>query len=384
LQTERDRERLLDGLDTALGGSGPTREELARLLGTLTQRVFLMRNVHDETPVLLKSRWALSYLRGPLTPAEIARLMAPRKNALASEAARSTAAAAPTSATASASAAASTTPATSMATAAPAGGAHQVAHDPQHASNAPPLPADVEQAFMPVSGETAHIVYRPSILGTARLHFIDKSAGIDIWETLSLSAPLGEDGEVAWDEAGPAPGARGTQVPGATFAPVPAAALRAASYARWSKSLAARLYQHQRLQLLACDALKMVSGPGVSEGDFRARLQLAARERRDAEAAKLRQNYEPRFATLRDQQQRAAQRVEREREQASQQKVSTAISVGATLLGALFGRKAVSSTSVGRATTAARNASRIGREAADVARAEESAESISRKLADLE
>src|SRR5690606_5587243 len=225
LQTERDRERLLDGLDTALGGSGPTREELARLLGTLTQRVFLMRNVNDETPVLLKSRWALSYLRGPLTPAEIARLMAPRKNALASEAARSTAAAAPTSATASASAAASTTPATSMATAAPAGGAHQVAHDPQPATNPPPRPAAAEHPLMHLTCDSAHIAFPPRIPATARLHSTDESAGIDIWETLSLSAPLGEDGEVAWDEAGPAPAARGTQVPGATFAPVPAAAL---------------------------------------------------------------------------------------------------------------------------------------------------------------
>ena len=51
------------------------------MMGSLTQRVFLMRNVHDDAPVLLKSRWALSYLRGPLTPAEISRLMAPRKTA---------------------------------------------------------------------------------------------------------------------------------------------------------------------------------------------------------------------------------------------------------------------------------------------------------------
>src|SRR6185369_14485264 len=68
LQTERDRDRLLDGLTTALADGGPTRDTLTRLLGALTQRVFLLRNVHDDAPVLMKSRWALSYLRGPLTP----------------------------------------------------------------------------------------------------------------------------------------------------------------------------------------------------------------------------------------------------------------------------------------------------------------------------
>ncbi len=89
LQTERDRDRLLDGLTTAMGGAGPSREELAKLLGSLTQRMFLMRNVNDDAPVLLKSRWALSYLRGPLTPAEISRLMSPRKQAAAGVAAAS-------------------------------------------------------------------------------------------------------------------------------------------------------------------------------------------------------------------------------------------------------------------------------------------------------
>jgi hypothetical protein len=89
------------------------------------------------------------------------------------------------------------------------------------------------------------------------------------------------------------------------------------------------------------------------------------------------------LASLQDQKQRALHRVEREKGQASQQKLQTAISVGATILGAFLGRKAVSATSVGRATTAARSATRIGREAEDVARAEESAATIDQRIADL-
>jgi hypothetical protein len=172
-------------------------------------------------------------------------------------------------------------------------------------------------------------------------------------------------------------------VAGASFATLPAAALRTASYATWGKALAAQLYQEHRLPLFACDALKQVSTPDESEGDFRARLQLAVREKRDAETEKLRQRYAPKLATLQAQKQRAQHKIERERGQASQQKLQTAISVGATILGAFLGRKAVSSTSVGRATTAARSASRIGREAEDVARAEESAEVIDQRLVDL-
>ena len=83
LQTERDKMRVLDGLESALAGAGGfDRATLDKMMSALTQRVFLMRNVHDDAPVLFQSRWALSYLRGPLTGPEIARLMARRRRAL--------------------------------------------------------------------------------------------------------------------------------------------------------------------------------------------------------------------------------------------------------------------------------------------------------------
>ena len=67
LQTERDKARVLDGLEGANAG-GFDRAEVDRLLSRLASRVFLMRNVHEDGNVLFQSRWALSYLRGPLEP----------------------------------------------------------------------------------------------------------------------------------------------------------------------------------------------------------------------------------------------------------------------------------------------------------------------------
>jgi hypothetical protein len=353
LQTERDRDRLLDGLTTALAGSGPSREELAKLLGSLTQRVFLMRNVNDDAPVLMKTRWALSYLRGPLTPAEISRLMAPRKQGTAAKTQAAPAAA----------------PAASI----------------SGASARPPLPAEIEEAFLPVKGAAERITYRPSVLGTAKLHYIDKTAGIDEWQTLSFAAPLSDDGDEAlWAEAEELAAAPTREpVGGAGFAELPAGAQRAATYAKWSKTLAAQLYEQRKLSLWACDALKQVARAGETEGDFRARLALTVRETRDAEAAKLREKFAPKLATLQGQKQRALERVEREKGQASHQKMQAAISVGATILGAFLGRKALSATNIGRATTAVKTASRIGRESEDVERAEGSAEQIEQKIADL-
>ena len=101
----------------------------------------------------------------------------------------------------------------------------------------------------------------------------------------------------------------------------------------------------------------MTSLPGESERDFRVRLQHLARERRDFELERLRRRYGSKTNTLRQRLMRAQQRIDREQESYSQQKVQTAVSVGATLLSALMGRKPVSVGTLGRASSAARQAS---------------------------
>jgi hypothetical protein len=354
LQTERDRSRVIDGLASALPG-GIDRDQLAPLMAALTQRVFLMRNVHEDAPVLMKSRWALSYLRGPLTGPEIARLMAPRKASIA--------AAAPVAA--------------AGASAAPAPSAK------------PTLPQSLPEYFTASTPGQGPVSYQPRVMGIAKLHFVDSSLGMDQWQLRTQLAPLSDDGrDVLWAEAKEQGDLRSrllrSGASDASYAELPAAAMREGTAAGWGKALGSQLYETARAQVSVCDALKMVSNPGESEGDFRARLTLAVRERRDAQTEALRRKYAPKVTTLQDAIRRAQDRSERERSQLSQQKLNTAISVGATVLGALFGRKAISVGSMGRAATAARSAGRIGRESQDVDRAEESEQTLARRLADLQ
>jgi len=360
LQTERDRLRVIEGLTSAVSsGNTLDRSELEQLMASLTPRVFLLRNAKEDVPRLMKSRWTLSYLRGPLTGPEISRLMATRKQ----------------------------TKAGSDAASAVAGSAAPVAAARAPATR-PALPPPLREYFLPALHGSGTIEYRPMILAAAKLHYVDAKLGIDAWRTLQWLAPLSDDGrEVLWAEAHDASPLRlqatATPAPGAVFAELPGTAWRADSYAGWSKALAAHLYETARNSLLVCDALKQVSLPGESEADFRQRLVQSLRESRDAKVEKLRAVWAPKLATLQDRLARAQARGERERSQLSQQKLQTALSVGTAILGAFLGRRAVSATSVGRATTAARSAGRIGQQQQDVEHAEESVAAVEQRFTEL-
>ena len=366
LQTERDKARVIEGLESALAGAdGMDRGTLDKLMSALTQRVFLMRNVHQDAPYLMKSRWALSFLRGPLTGPEITRVMAGKRTAAAAPAAAGTSAA-PAAAAAAATASAPTT------------GAAR-----------PAVPGDVTEYFLEGRSGSPPAEYRPMVMGLAKLHFVDAKLGLDQWDTASWLAPLGDDGKsVDWSAGSAYPDlkARLSKSPasGAAFADLPGAAMRAANYAAWGKALSSHLYEQARAEVSFCDALKLASAPGEDEAQFRVRLAQSLREKRDEAVETLRRKYAPKLATLQDRVARAEDKVQREQAQLSQQKMNTAMSVGAGILGALFGRKALSASTIGRASSAARSASRIGRESQDVARADESLEVVRQRLADLQ
>ena len=170
----------------------------------------------------------------------------------------------------------------------------------------------------------------------------------------------------------------------AQFAELPGVATKARSYDAWRKDFASWLYRNQKLELLSSPRLAEVSNPNESERDFRLRLQQSAREKRDEAVERLRQKYAPKIAALEEKRRRASQVVDREAEQAKDQKLQTAISFGAAVLSSFMGRKSLSLTTLGRATTAARGVGRSMKEAEDVGRAQETVEAVAQQLAELD
>lgn len=381
LQTERDKMRLLDGLEGVATSAGLqfNRQELDRTLSSLTSRVFLLNNIHDAAPAIFQTRWAMSYLAGPLTREQIKTLMAPHKATTPQPGPSPRPAAAPAAFAAAPVAAA----------AAPATPAAPAAESP--ASTQPPaLPPGLSQVFIPIRGRVpARLVYQPRILGAAQVRLADTKAKVDLLEDVLLLAPITDAPlPVDWAEAQQVSFSlkdldTAPQGP-ALFAALPAAATQARNYATWNRNLVTWLYQNHKLELFRSPSLGEVSRPGETERDFRLRVQQAAREQRDAALEKLRQKYAPKLAALQERIRRAQQVVDKQAEQAKAQKAQVAISMGATLLTALTGRKLASQSTVGRATTAVRGVTRAMGEQQDVARAKETVEALQQQLAELD
>ena len=354
LQTERDKLRMLDGLEGAAAGA-LDRSEADAILATLPKRVFLLHNVHQPKPVVFQTRWTLSYLRGPMSRDQISTLKG------------------------------WTTPAGADVVQ-PFRAASDVVQ-PVRAAPAPArpvLPPGIEEYFVP--GGSA---YSPVVLGAARIGFADAKLGIDESRDVLFAAPIG-DGAVAvdWAEAQPVDVAAGdlqrSPAEGAVFGALPSAAQRPKNYAAWQKAFAQWLSQSQRLELFRHRAAKLTSEPSESERDFRSRVDAVRREARDAAVDAVTAKFAPKRNALAEKLRKAESAVEREQQQVSQQKTQTMLSVGAAAIGALFGRKALGVGTIGRATTAARGVGRTMKETQDVKRASENVDAVRAQIEALD
>ena len=356
LQTDRDKQRVMEGLEGAAAGTGFDRSRMEETLAGLGKRVFLLNNVHETAPVTFQTRWAMSYLRGPLTREHIRTLMADRKDQVA----------------------------------APGPAPVTPAVQPTPAVNKPPvMPPGIDVYYLPASGAGQGLEYFPALAGWIDVHYSSTTYKVSAFHKLALAAMLAE-GPVAldWDMAKEItldPADLETEpLTGPCFADLPAVAKNAKKYAKWNKDFLRWVRQNRPMLIYRSKRFNLSSNPQETKGEFMARLAQASREKRDLEVEKLRRRYSSKFNTLNNRLMRAEQTVMREKEQSQSSKIQTAISFGTAILGAFLGRKAVSVGSAGRVGTAMRSASRIRKESMDVHRAQETLEATKLGLAELD
>ncbi|GAA5484222.1 ATP-binding protein [Haloferula sargassicola] len=340
LQTERDKLRVLDGLEGAAASQNSkfNRAAMETLLSGLGNRVFLLNNVHEDGPVLFHVRWVMSYLAGPLTRGSIKKLMDPKRDTFGN----GSGCAGPAQAV--------------------AGPARSPSSNPMSMgppTSVPPPSArpivgpGVLEHFAPVAGSTRDVTYQPHLLRVGTVRFSSTKAGIDASRTVRKVNPVTATG-IDWDHEVPPPlkpeelGNAPTE--GAGFGELPGFAMNADNYKAVDKEFADWLYDHERADIFCCKELKEYSQLGESEADFRARLSHAAREARDEAVEKLRDKAEAKLKTLENRLRTAEASLEREKGQATSAKLEAGMSIVGSLLGGILGgRRRSARTSVSRA-----------------------------------
>ncbi len=367
LQTDRDKARVLEGMEGVVAEAGTLldRAYLDRLISSLDSRVFILHNVHGERPQLMQTRWALSYLRGPLTRSQVRTLMKPLRAA--------TPTAQPATAAALNMAQPAGTAAPSQAVASPSAaqaGASSPSSAPEGYSPVQPrVHARVAQYFVPVERtaeaawaqvaaqfgaharlEGAHLIYEPHLAALATVLYGDRQAGAVHEERVAGLAPLPDVyGRVDWarqtaaaeqvERVGTAAPAKGY------YAPLPSGMADSPPYTRLRDEFVEAIYRDQQLTTWEHPTLKLQAAVGETERDFKARCQEEARSRRDAELAALQTRQEREVERLRERLKKAEQSLEDKRVQHQGRKQEELLSAGETVVGFLLGRKRSSALS---------------------------------------
>jgi hypothetical protein len=346
-------------LEGAMAGKADfDRKEIDQLLAGLGKRIFLLYDVHEEGLSLFQTRWTLSYLRGPMTRDELKRF-----NPAGTETAKAPDSPAPASVTRS-------------------------RGNNAAGSNKPLLPAEVPEYFAPAD-RSQNVLYQPFLIGVLQLRYSSAKHGINMERTVARLVPF-SDGPISvhWDQAEPTDLSVETLLENpaeeSQFLPLPAAAMNPKSYPLWSRDFAAATTSAESLVLFRSDRLEMLSEPGETEGAFRVRMQQRFREVRDQLIADLKENYAARFRALEERRRKAEQRKQIEQDQARSATLTTVVNVGSSILGALFGRKALSATNINRAGSAVRGVTRTIEQSRDVNRANETVEAVREHLSELE
>ncbi len=381
LQTEQDKNRLVDGLRTADGSADVG--QLQDVISSLGKRQFLLRTTKSSAMPVLTSRWALSYLAGPLTRDQIGTLMADHKAALGSgapaqpDAASGTANASPQGAVGSAAASA------------PAGA--NLADDESSVAPEVPdsLPVRYVTAGAPWLGELdlgadpASNKLQAVLAARVNLLFDERAADLRHSEEWEAIIPLTGDRldmdhhiNVDFDDRDFT-----SSAPDNPVYVLPPFELSASGVRSAQADLKSMLVADETIELMKNIELKLWSRPGESADDFAARCREAADDEADAETAKIRDRLERKQATIEAALAKAEDRVEELEVQADGRRNAQLVDIGTSVLGGLLGGR---SRTRGLASAARRMSSSSRQKASTEARLDSAKNRVAEKIDDLD
>lgn len=351
LQTDQDKQRLLDGLQGVMSGN-IDRSGYDRLISKLAKRLFLLHNVHNPAGAegtLMQTRWAMNYLAGPLTRAQI-----PALNLLANArmAAPAASQAAVIPAPAEAAAPQRITPA------APASGAAPTA--PTTSATRPALPAGIQEYFLPANltftqafkaagrpypeqASSQGMLYRPVLLAQASVRYLNRKYYLDSEQPrAALVANPDRRGVVRWENYPAAPidpsRLEDNPDPRARYTPLEAPLSDGKIVKALEKDFIDWVFRSSQVTLRANETMNVFGGPEVSAAEFRQLCSEAAREGRDADLQKAAVAIDRKIALLEDRLKREQRELSEDESEHAQRKMEELGTAAENVLG-MFARR---------------------------------------------
>lgn len=337
LQTEQDKDRLLDGLESSAGGV--SRTVFDKLISTLGKRVFVLHNVHAKQPALFQTRWTMNYLAGPLTRTQISDL-----NKLANVDASPQTQPKP----ASTQQAVSYSEAESPSFMAVPKRQSKIENRKSEAGSQtkPPVPVGVKEYFLPqnfslpeafkANGQPMPpeamidgVVYRPALMASAQVRILDRKLGVDSEiARAALVKTLEKRGSVRWDEfafnSRALENVEKSPAPSSRFGTIDAPLNDAKLISALEKDFADWVMRISSVKARANEALKVYAGPDVSKAEFMRACADSASQKRDAEISKETAKFDRQLQTLKDKKSREERELREDEAELAHRKLEEA------------------------------------------------------------
>lgn len=357
LQTERDKARMIEGLQSIDSTNGLDKSSLENIISNLDNRVFLVNNSNASHPEIFQTRWALNYLRGPITKPQIEILMKEKKEEILSN------------------------------TDFEKPKKESLVQSEVKLNNIKPvLPQGIEEVFLSVNknyDKNGKLIYKPFIYGEGKTHYV-KASDVDVWNVSTYLIPLDEDLLAVFEESDNIKNINFNKESNSEFSfdDLPVKIKSKDVFSKLEKEFKAFIYEKNTLQLFYSKEFKAYSTPDEEEGSFKDRISHFFEGKKNVEVEKINLKYAAKIETQKEKLRKLEYNIDKKKESYKQNNMSNLVNIGTTLFGAfLSGKKKIS---VGRAGTAINGISRSTGKKSDIERATEEYRIQNDKLKELE
>lgn len=335
LQTKQDKEKVIDGLSSANEGN-LDKDEIMNLISSLEKRNFILKNINEDGIKIFQTRWALSYLKGPIPKDGIKKLMSNKRTNSSSK-------------------------------------NEEKNEDTitqiniEKGISKPIITSNLNEKYLYSSQNSAYYL-QPYLVCSCDIHYINSTKNIDLETTETCKIYLDEEMKnINFDEKEEIENSNfeTKERPNSHYYELPTFIQSEKELKTIEKDFVDYIYRNSKLTLYKNDELKLTSKQNESLGDFKIRLQDRLNEKIDLEVEKLQTKFQKENDSIENKLSKLYEKLEREEQQATSTTTDTIISIGTSILGAFFG-KSSTATTLGKVATGARGATKILKEKNDV------------------